>query len=288
MRIGIEVGSLHLPCREVSRYAEKTRIDRRAMGKNQAAAASAKAEYWKARHRPSPNHQRDPLDPENGGSVERYARAVRIMENRVQQVLQMEQERGLGAHFFRPSAANRRRGRHGLGSSSSGRNRCSSPSARSRGKKGDPKTEALGRSRGGFGTKVHLRIDANGNVISIILTPGQQHESTVFKDLMDQGAVKRNGRGRPKKRPGRVAGDKAYGSGEIRTFLRKRGIRSTIPRKSNEKRRGPFDREAYRKRNKVERLIGRVKEFRRIATRYEKRAANYLAMWFIGIILLWL
>jgi transposase len=135
---------------------------------------------------------------------------------------------------------------------------------------------------------VHLRIDGNSNVISIILTPGQQHESTVFKDLMDRGAVKRNGKGHPKKRPRRVVGDKAYGSGEIRTFLRKRGIRSTIPRKSNEKRRGSFDREGYRKRNKIERLVGRVKEFRRIATRYEKRAANYLAMWYIGIILLWL
>jgi transposase len=109
---------------------------------------------------------------------------------------------------------------------------------------------------------VHLRIDGNSNVISIILTPGQQHESTVFKDLMDRGAVKRNGKGRPKKQPRRVVGDKAYGSGEIRTFLRKR--------------------------NKIERLVGRVKEFRRIATRYEKRAANYLAMWYIGIILLWL
>jgi hypothetical protein len=75
----------------------------------------------------------------------------------------------------------------------SGWNRCSSPSARSRGKKRDPKTEDLGRSRREFGTKVHLRIDANGNVISIILTPGQQHESSVFKDLMDQGAVKRKG-----------------------------------------------------------------------------------------------
>jgi transposase len=71
--------------------------------------------------------------------------------------------------FSALKAANRRRGRYGLGSSSSGHNRCSSPSARSRSKRGDPKTEALGRSRGGFGTKVHVRINANGNVISIIL-----------------------------------------------------------------------------------------------------------------------
>ena len=82
---------------------------------------------------------------------------------------------------------------------------------------------------------------------------------------MDRESVKRNRRGRPKKRPRTVVGDKAYGSGEIRTFLRKRGIRGPIPRKPNEKRSGPFDREAYRKRNKVERLARRFNSDRQAA-----------------------
>ena len=121
-----------------------------------------------------------------------------------------------------------------------------------------------------------------------MLTPGQQHETTVFEQLMAQGAVKRPGRGRPKGRPRRVAGDKGYSSRQIRAYLRRRGIRMTIPRKTNERRTGPFDRALYRQRNRVERLINRFKQFRRLATRYEKRANNYHGMWVMAAILLWL
>ncbi|HAX79823.1 MAG TPA: hypothetical protein DCY88_29305 [Cyanobacteria bacterium UBA11372] len=71
-------------------------------------------------------------------------------------------------------------------------------------------------------------------------------------------------------------------------YLRRRGIRLTIPRLSNQPRRGPFNREIYRQRNIVERAINRLKQFRRIATRYEKLAANYTAMILLACILLWL
>jgi transposase len=74
----------------------------------------------------------------------------------------------------------------------------------------------------------------------------------------------------------------------LRNYLRRRGIRFTIPRLSNEPRRGPFSREIYRQRNIVERAINRLKQFRRIATRYEKLAANYTAMLTIACIFLWL
>ena len=105
---------------------------------------------------------------------------------------------------------------------------------------------------------------------------------------MAGGAVKRCGPGRPECRPHRLVGDKPYSSRQIRQYLRRHGIRSTIPRKANEHRTGPFDRTSYRARNKIERLINRYKQFRRIATRYEKRAANYRAMWLIAAIVLWL
>ena len=121
-----------------------------------------------------------------------------------------------------------------------------------------------------------------------MLTPGERHEATVFEQLMEQDAVKRAGRGRPKLRPKRVVGDKGYSSRKIRTYLRRRGIRMTIPRKANERRTGPFDRAIYRQRSQVERLINRFKQFRRLATRYEKRAENYHGMWVIAAILLWL
>ncbi|WP_157135572.1 MULTISPECIES: transposase [Kamptonema] len=75
---------------------------------------------------------------------------------------------------------------------------------------------------------------------------------------------------------------------QIRSYLRRRGIRFTIPRLSNEPRHGPFSREIYRQRNIVERAINRIKQWRRIATRYEKLAANYTAMITIAFIWLWL
>jgi transposase len=124
--------------------------------------------------------------------------------------------------------------------------------------------------------------------MTFVLTPGQRHETTAFQPLMEQGAINRPGPGRPKQRPGRVVGDKGYSSHENRRYLRRRGIRYTIPRRSNEQSGGPFDKEKYRLRNRVERLINRLKQFRRIATRYEKLAENYLAMLHIGSILLWL
>jgi len=74
----------------------------------------------------------------------------------------------------------------------------------------------------------------------------------------------------------------------VRHYLCRRGIGAVIPRKSNEQRKGRFDRQAYRERNVVERLINRLKQHRRVATRYEKRAANYRAMVSLACILLWL
>jgi transposase len=124
--------------------------------------------------------------------------------------------------------------------------------------------------------------------MTFVLQPGQQHESKVFESLMNQGDIKRGGRGRPRRRPKRVSGDKAYSSQRIRQWLRRHGIRVTIPRKANERRRGPFDKQLYKLRAKIEQLINRLKQFRRIATRYEKRAENYLGMGTLGAILLYL
>lgn len=116
----------------------------------------------------------------------------------------------------------------------------------------------------------------------VLLTPGQQHESTVFEILMEQGQVKRSGPGRPRLRPGRIAADKGYSVPRIRRYLRRYGIRVTIPRRKDQPRGGPFDRELYRARNIVERLINRLKQFRRIATRYDKLGESYRTMWVLG------
>ncbi len=124
--------------------------------------------------------------------------------------------------------------------------------------------------------------------MTFVLTAGQRHETTKFEALMEQGAVKRVGRGRPKLRPKRILGDKGYSSRKIRNYLKRKGIGYTIPRRCNETRTGPFNRALYKERNYVERLINRLKQFRRVATRYEKRAVNFLAMVTLASIMLWL
>jgi transposase len=124
--------------------------------------------------------------------------------------------------------------------------------------------------------------------MTLVLTPGQRHEAIAFEQLLEQGAVRRPGRGRPRLRPRRVVGDKGYTGRARRAYLRRRGIRHTIPRLSSERRTGPFDKAVYRLRNRVERLINRCKQFRSLATRYDKRAHSYRALRTIALSILWL
>jgi transposase len=135
---------------------------------------------------------------------------------------------------------------------------------------------------------VHLKAEGRGKPMTFLFTPGRDHESPVFPRLMSRGAVKRPGRGRPRVRPGRAVGDKGYSSRANRRHLRRRGIRCTIPRKANEPRGGPFDRAVYRLRHKVEDLFNRCKQYRSLATRYDKRVCHYAALWTIAAIMLWL
>ena len=122
----------------------------------------------------------------------------------------------------------------------------------------------------------------------MVLTAGERHEQLVLSALLRGGAVKRPWRGQPRIRPDAVAGDKGYSSGSVRHYLPKRGIAGVIPTKAEHSPQPAFDRVAYRERNVVERLINRLKQFRRVATRYEKRAANYRAIVTVAAILLWL
>lgn len=160
--------------------------------------------------------------------------------------------------------------------------------ARKVGRDPEAPDEALGRSRGGFTTKIHLRCEGDGKPVTVAVTAGQGHDSQGAPVLMSRGAIKRIGRGRFRLRPATVVGDKAYSSRRFRISMRQRGIIPVIPTKANERRQRNFDREAYRQRNIVERMINKLKNFRRIATRYEKRAANYLNMIMIAVVLLWL
>ena len=132
-----------------------------------------------------------------------------------------------------------------------------------------------------------------------MLTAGQAHESTQLEPVLDAIRVPRAGRGRPRKRPARLLADKGYTYRRCRAALRRRKIRHVIPERRDERKRRRakgrkggrppgFDRAAYRRRSVAERCINRLKQWRGIATRYEKRALNYRAMVLIGALMLWL
>jgi transposase len=122
-------------------------------------------------------------------------------------------------------------------------------------------------------------------LITFLLTPGQASDIQQAEKLMEKGAIRRHS-GQTRLRPQRLVADKGYTSSDFRSYLHRYHIRCTIARRNNERRRGSFDKQHYRKRNVVERLINRLKQFRRIATRYEKRAANFSAMITVAAIFL--
>jgi transposase len=157
---------------------------------------------------------------------------------------------------------------------------------------GGQEHEALGRSRGGFSTKVHLRAEGGGKPLAVVLSGGERHESRYLGALLAGGRVRRRAQGRPRSRPRRLVGDRGYSYPTVRRMLARQHIRAVIPRRRDQRpydrRYAPFDRVAYRARNRVERLVNRLKQHRRVATRYEKRAAHYLAMLLLAALLLWL
>ena len=147
--------------------------------------------------------------------------------------------------------------------------------------------ECLGRSRGGFSTKIHLAADGRCRPLALVLTPGQYGDNPQFEAVMAKISVPRTGPGRPCTRPDSVSADRAYSSRETHAYLRRRKIPQIIPeprdQQANRRRRGSsggrptgFDKERYKKRNVVERANNRLKNYRAVATRYDKRAYVYL------------
>jgi transposase len=146
----------------------------------------------------------------------------------------------------------------------------------------EPADHALGYSRGGYGTKVHLLCEEHGLPLGIYLTPGQRHESKAFEPLLEHDAVGLEESEPPW--PEQMAGDKGYSYPEIREWLKEHDIEAVIPTRKDQAPLESFDSETYRERNWIERLVGWLKERRRLATRYEKLGVSFLAFWLVGIL----
>ena len=132
-------------------------------------------------------------------------------------------------------------------------------------KKSDATAEALGRSRGGFSTKVYAAVDALGNPLKLILHPGQRADIIEAEALSENYSFKA------------MIADKGFDSADFVAWIEAREAEAVIPSRKNNTVQREINKNLYKDRNKIERFFGRIKHYRRIATRYEKTARNYLA-----------
>ena len=161
----------------------------------------------------------------------------------------------------------------------------------------EPPDHGFGRSRGGLSTKIHHLVDGRGLPLVIAVAAGQANDAPALLPLLAQLRVTRP-LGRPRTRPDRLRGDKAYSSRAIRTHLRERGIIAVIPQPSDQighrQRRGSrggrppaFDALDYRERNVIERRFAHLKQWRGLATRYDKLAIVYRAAAVLNAVIAW-
>jgi len=135
----------------------------------------------------------------------------------------------------------------------------------------------MGRSRGGLTTKIHALVDADGRPVRLELTPGQAGDAPVARLLLEDLA------------PGAtLIADRAYDTNAIRDFAAKRGAWANIPPRSIRKGSFSFSTWVYRQRNLVERFFNKIKQFRGLATRYDRNPENYLAALKLAAVRIWL
>jgi len=136
--------------------------------------------------------------------------------------------------------------------------------------------QAIGRSRGGRTTKIHAVVDGQGRLIAFEITAGQRGDAPLAKPLLEPLPTARL-----------CLADTAYDADKLRKFLIERGATPVIPNNPTRKRIQPFDPQAYKQRNLVERMLCRLKDRRRVATRYDKLAAIFASTVFIAAIIIW-
>ena len=143
-------------------------------------------------------------------------------------------------------------------------------------KNGGQEAQALGRSRGGFSTKIHVNVDALGNPLRFRLTGGQSHDITQAVDLVEGYQSEY------------VIADTAYDAQSFLTVIEDCGAIAVIPPRKNRREGREYDKHLYKERHLVECFIGKIKHYRRIFSRFEKMASRYLGfLSFVGA-LIWL
>jgi transposase len=145
-----------------------------------------------------------------------------------------------------------------------------------RAQKGGAEDEAIGRSRGGLSTKIHAVVDALGNPLRFILTPGQAHESRQAESLIAGFEFDK------------LLADKGYDSDHFRALIAAAGAEAVVPPLGSRTAAISYDKTLYKERNLVERFFNKIKHFRRIATRYEKTALSFAAMLSLVGAVIWL
>lgn len=233
------------------------------------AAAGARASSATGKVGESTVHERDLVHRQDGRAVARPAGTVRPMEDGAQQVFSMEREQSV------------RRRVAGLGYRSRSRiidHRrlvCSRTPAQ-RGRKRGAEAQCIGRSRGGLTTKVHAIVDALGNPVHVHVTPGNVADVSEASRLIDAA------------RGENFIADKGYDADFVVAQAAAKGMKVVIPPKSNRKNPRPTDFHRYKERHLVENFFCKLKHFRRVATRYEKTALNFLGFLLLASIKIWL
>ncbi|HVI64673.1 MAG TPA: IS5 family transposase [Bradyrhizobium sp.] len=146
------------------------------------------------------------------------------------------------------------------------------------GGKGGAERNALGRSRGGYSTKINARTNAEGLPIGLVITPGQAHDVTAFPALMQEVDCD----------PEQLLGDKGYDSDAVRQEIADHGGEALIPTKANRKIQYTVDKAIYGLRNRIERFFNRLKNSRRVATRYDKLIESFVAFVILATIRIWI
>jgi transposase len=145
-------------------------------------------------------------------------------------------------------------------------------------KKSPNDDQAIGRSVGGLSTKIHATCDALGNPTGFYLTPGQVHDLEGVDALMDE-IIKAEA----------LLADKAYDADErVRQKLQEKGCIAVIPPRSNRINPSAYDKDLYKDRHLIENFFAKLKQYRAIATRYDKTAQNFLGAIYMASIIIWL